>query len=316
MVTGATGYIGGRLVEQLLREGEYEVVALVRSAALAHYSCQRQPSVRIGDIAEPDFDAALACQDIETVIHLAGLPAASCADNPLAAVQTNIAGTVRLVDGAKVAGVRRFVQLSTIHVYGEPAGREIDEETPAAPRHPYAIAHLAAEQFAIESAKEGFSVAVVRLSNAFGRPHHPDVKCWNLVTNDLCRQAVERRGMELRSSGYQHRDFVPMTRVVEVVIDLAQRHETAIHNLGWGGSSSLREVAQMVNERVCRLYGAEVGIRYGTGGLPDRTPAFRFFNRRQAPWRAQESGSLEDEIDACLAYCEEHFDRTGEGETL
>ena len=58
---------------------------------------------------------------------------------------------------------------------------------------------------------------IIRLSNSYGAPISKDVNRWTLVVNDLCRQAITNRELKLKSSGEQHRDFIPISDALSAV---------------------------------------------------------------------------------------------------
>jgi len=128
------------------------------------------------------------------VILAAGMNAQDCLANPVAALDFNGVAIARFVGAAARAGVKRCIYLSAAHVYASPRVGNISEETCPKNLHPYATSHLSGE-YAVLAANDrremqGF---VLRLSNAFGPPTSREVKCWSLVTNDLCRQAIEKK---------------------------------------------------------------------------------------------------------------------------
>ena len=114
--------------------------------------------------------------------------------------------------------VERFIYFSTAHIYGAPLEGTITEKSLPSPVHPYAITHRAAEDYVIAAAKQKrIQGTVLRLSNSFGAPVSPHVNRWTLLANDLCRQAVEKGTITLRSNGCQYRDFICLTDVEEVM---------------------------------------------------------------------------------------------------
>jgi len=116
-----------------------------------------------------------------------------------------------LMSPAIAAGLERFIYFFTAHVYGEPLIGRITEATLPRPIHPYAITHYAAKNFVLAAHNQNKITGVaLRLSNGFGAPTHPNVDCWTLLVNDLCRQAVQTRKIVLRSNGLQQRDLIPL----------------------------------------------------------------------------------------------------------
>lgn len=126
LVTGATGFLGSRLVGRLLGRGDV-VVGLARSPASAQKLIDRGCKFVQGDLSqEPAVRAAV--QGCDAVFHVAGVYKIGIRRSEVAAMEaTNVAGTRRILDAAIEEGVKRIVQLSTITVFGNTHGRLVDE---------------------------------------------------------------------------------------------------------------------------------------------------------------------------------------------
>ncbi len=206
------------------------------------------------------------CAGVDVVIQAAGMNAQDCVADQIAALEFNGVATARLLDGAIRAGTKRFICLSTAHVYASPLVGTISEETCPRNLHPYATSHLAGDSAVLFAAQRGqIEGIVLRLSNAVGAPVHKDVNCWMLLVNDLCRQAVETRKLVLKSSGMQYRDFVAMTDVCRSIETMLSREiaagEVAVLNVGSGISRTVLEVAQLIQQRCKFVLGFEPGLQ-------------------------------------------------------
>jgi UDP-glucose 4-epimerase len=258
LLTGGLGYLGGRLAQSLASTTNYELTLATRRHGQASVPTS---SARIVSI-DWTSDVALerTCEGMDAVVHLAGMSAADCARDPVAALEFNGLATARLVRAAAQQGVARFAYLSTAHVYGAALSGRVDELTCPQPRHSYAVSRLAGED-AVRLVRAGSAMQgiVMRLSNAFGAPVHLGVDCWSLVTNDLCRQAVSTRREVLRSDGTQHRDFVPMSEACRAIAHLlalpASRLGDGLFNVGGGWAPTMLEMAQLIAERVAGTCG-------------------------------------------------------------
>jgi nucleoside-diphosphate-sugar epimerase len=161
LVTGATGFIGGRLVERLVLEHGVEVRALVRNLAGAARLARFPVTVVRGDVTHP-ADLESATRGCDLVFHCAYGTSGSQKHR----AWVNAEGTRRLLAAARAAGVRRIVHLSTLMVYGQTADGDLDE---TAPRrrfgNPYSDSKLAAERTALSS---GLPVAVLQPTAVYG----------------------------------------------------------------------------------------------------------------------------------------------------
>jgi UDP-glucose 4-epimerase len=305
LVTGGTGYLGGRIVQALAKRDDVELILGTRRAtppawaagiALALLDWSSQAALRA------------ACEGIESIVHLAALNDAECARDPIAAVDVNIGCTQRLVCAARDSGVRRFVYMSTAHVYGAPLAGILNEDTITRARHPYASSHRAAEDVVLAS-PEKLTGVVMRLSNGFGAPVDPAVNAWTLLANDLCRQAVHNRQLVLKSSGLQRRDFIAMhdvARATAHMLDVpAGQIGGGLFNVGGGRSTSVLEMAQLVQRRSAAVLGYTPEIIRPEPAAGEVAPLLDYQIDRLLRTGFSLEGRYDDEIDATLLICKE-----------
>ena len=136
IVTGANGFIGRALVEALLATEEHEVVA-VDTVAPSSPELDGVSWV-CADICVPDVISSLFDEPCDALVHLATLPGCAAEEKHELARQVNIDATLDLLEAVRSPDlVPRVVFSSSIAVYGEFAGRVIDDNTPPAPRMIY-----------------------------------------------------------------------------------------------------------------------------------------------------------------------------------
>lgn len=258
LITGGLGYLGGRIARHLARttsEQGDELLVGTRKRGL-----QRPEWLASGNLVHFDLlsaDLSSVCREVDVIVHLAAVNEIESAASPVTALRVNAEGTLNLLIAAVKAGIKRFIYLSTAHVYGAPLSGRITERTLPQPVHPYAITHRAAEDFVLaEHARHAIEGVVIRLSNGFGAPERADVDRWSLLINDLCRQAATKHLLTLKSSGLQQRDFITLhdvARAVQHVIDLpAALLDDGLFNLGGQNVMTVYAVACLIRER-CRL---------------------------------------------------------------
>jgi dTDP-glucose 4,6-dehydratase len=212
LVTGGCGFIGSNFVRELLRtEPGVAVVnfdALTYAGNLANLAdLEGHPRYRFvkGDVADR---AAVteAVRGADSVIHFA---AESHVDRSIMDsgpfVRTNVVGTQTLLDCARAAGVRRFVQVSTDEVYGSlgPTGA-FTEETPLHPNSPYSASKAAADLLVqAYSHTFGMDAVITRCSNNYGPYQFPEKLIPLFITN-----LMQDKPVPVYGDGMQVRDWI------------------------------------------------------------------------------------------------------------
>lgn len=312
LITGGQGYLGGRIAVELASDPEW-IVRLGSRKVQAAPGWLPQAETAAMDVLEAGSLSA-PMVGVQAVVHLAAMNENDCVADPGKAVLVNTLGTLNVLRAAIDAGVKQFIYFSTAHVYGAPLAGDITEQTLPRPTHPYAITHHAAEDFVLAAHdQKKITGIVVRLSNGFGAPTHPDVDRWTLLVNDLCRQAVQTRKLILRSSGLQQRDFITLTDVGRAVRHLLGLNQMecgdGLFNLGGDNSLSVWDMVQKISRRCEVTLGYLPGIER-PAPRPDEQPAslsFRSGKLQKTGFMLQ--GNLDEEIDRTLLVCEQTWGR-------
>ncbi|MGE0785867.1 MAG: NAD-dependent epimerase/dehydratase family protein [Sandaracinaceae bacterium] len=166
LVTGASGFVGGRLCEALVDAGHETRALVFRTPLTASESVTSRLDVVRGDVRRPE-DCARACDGVDFVIHCAALldpvPSEREAD------EVNHLATATLADAAREAGCRAFVYVSSQAAIGwrEDAGL-VDEAAPCAPSTAYGRSKRAGELAALARASEALRVSVLRPPTVYG----------------------------------------------------------------------------------------------------------------------------------------------------
>ena len=210
------------------------------------------------------------------------------------------------------AGVRRVIYVSTFHVYGRCADNVISERTVPDPVQPYAITRLAAEQWVRHGVEPCvIDTVVLRLSNGYGYPMDRVSDGWNLVFNDLCRQAGTTRRIVLRSSGHQFRDFIVLSDVARAVDHFLAmplgRWGHDVYNLGGECTMSILEAAKRVASVCGRIYpGGQIPVVAGEdpAGCEGHLPFRYSIDKLRSTGFSLES-DMDREIEKTLRMCVE-----------
>lgn len=176
LITGADGFIGSHLTERLLEEG-CKVKAFVYYNSfnswgwIDNFSKEKKDQIEIfaGDIRDPN-GVRTAMKDIDVVFHLAALIAIPFSyHSPDSYIDTNVKGTLNIVQAAKDLGVERVLVTSTSEVYGTAQFIPITEQHPRQPQSPYSASKIGADCIA-ESFYRSFDLplTIVRPFNTYG----------------------------------------------------------------------------------------------------------------------------------------------------
>ena|SRR5438552_10793632 len=220
IVTGAGGYIGCVLVDELLGAG-YRVMAIDRyffgeSVFQQHKSNpnfeQRKADIR--DLRPQDFEG------VNTVCDLAALSNDPSADlDPRLTEAINFAGRLHVAKCAREAGVDHYILSSSCSVYGVGEGEALDETTPARPLTTYAKASLMAEERTKELISGGFSWTAVRNATVFGLSRRMR---FDLVINLMTLNAVQKGKIFILGGGRQWRPLVHVRDVAQAFLRIIQ----------------------------------------------------------------------------------------------
>ena len=198
LVTGADGFIGSHLTEQLLSRG-LEVRALAQYNSFNNWGWLegiKAPNLEVvtGDVRDPNF-CRIITKDIDIVFHLAALIAIPYSYTaPDSYVDTNIKGTLNICQAVRENGCCRLLVTSTSEVYGTAKYVPIDEEHPRQPQSPYSATKIGADAIAKSFYNAfGLPVTIVRPFNTYG----PRQSARAIITTIITQIAQGKREIKL-----------------------------------------------------------------------------------------------------------------------
>lgn len=307
LVTGASGFLGGRIVQYF---SELDGVELYLGSGK---TLDLPPYVKFGKVVPIQWDSQSslenACENVDAIIHCAGMNAQDSQKDPEKALEFNGKTTGRFLDAAIQNKTSRFIFLSTAHVYGSPLSGFISEETPLSNLHPYAVSNALGEQQVNDRAGKITGINV-RLSNAYGAPVSPSVSCWMLLVNDLCKQAVITKRMVLKSSGLQRRDFIPIYDVCRAFHHLLQipfEDGEYTFNLGGRMSLSVWDMSLLIQERCKEILGYTPELERVPPAPNEHSEEFEYSTDKLLSTGFEYSDVFTSEIDQLLNFCNLHF---------
>ena len=251
LVTGADGFIGSHLTEALVREG-YKVRAFVYYNSFNSWGWLDQcaPDVKgkfevfSGDIRDP-HGVKEAMKDCSAVLHLAALIAIPYSyHSPDTYVETNIKGTLNVLQAARELGVKRIIHTSTSEVYGTAQYVPIDEKHPLQGQSPYSASKIGADQLAY-SFYSSFKLPVVTIRpfNTYG----PRQSARAVIPTIITHVAKGRKEIELGSTT-PTRDFSYISDTVNGFVKALQSDSGVgeVINLGSNFEVSIGQIANLI----------------------------------------------------------------------
>jgi UDP-glucose 4-epimerase len=247
LITGAAGFLGSSLANQLSREGH-----LIRGLDDLSTGDPKAlgPDVHFtrGDLSDrPKLWTLL--QEVDVVYHLAArVSVQESMLYPRDYNNANVGGTVALMEAMRDVGVRRVVMASSGAVYGDLDEQPLKESVIPDPRSPYAVSKLAAEYYVRTiGALWGIETVSLRIFNAYGPGQHLPASHPPVVPHYL-KQALRGGTLVAHGDGSQTRDYVYVDDVVSgmVAAATAPNIDGLVINIGSGQETSIRELIKCV----------------------------------------------------------------------
>jgi NAD dependent epimerase/dehydratase len=263
LVTGADGFIGSHLVERLVRDG-CAVRAMVQynSFNSAGWLDAVPRDVRLSldvlasDIRDPNA-MRRAVAGCDTVLHLAALIAIPHSYHaPDSYVDTNVKGTLNVLQAARDQGVEKIVHTSTSEVYGTARFVPITEEHPLQGQSPYSASKIGADQLAM-SFHDSFDlpVAVIRPFNTYGPRQSARAVIPTIITQLVRGERKVKLGALVPT-----RDFSFVSDTVEgfVAVAKSERAVGEVINIGSGFEVSIDDTAHLIAEVMGKTIEIEI----------------------------------------------------------
>ncbi len=261
LVTGADGFIGSHMVEELVRRGcDVRAFVLYNSFNSWGWLEHAAPEVKqyldvfAGDVRDPN-GVRTAMRGCDVVLHLAALIAIPYSyHSPDTYVDTNVKGTLNIVQAARDLGVERVAHTSTSEVYGTARYVPIDEEHPLQGQSPYSASKIGADQIALSFHKSFETpVTVVRPFNTYG----PRQSARAVIPTVITQIGSGSRTLKLGSL-HPTRDFNYVADTVAGFLAVAACDEAVgeVVNVGSGFEVTIGDTVRLIAETM----GADVDI--------------------------------------------------------
>jgi NAD dependent epimerase/dehydratase len=297
LVTGSDGFIGSHLTETLVRMG-------CKVRAVVHYNSfnswgwldecpveiKKEVEVFAGDVRDPS-GMKKAIQGCDIVFHLAALVAIPYSyHSPDTYVDTNIKGTLNILQAAQELGVEKVIHTSTSEVYGTARYVPIDEDHPLQGQSPYSATKIGADQLALSFYRSfDVPVAVIRPFNTYG----PRQSARAVIPTIISQIASGKKEIKLGAIS-PTRDFNYVKDTVQGFIAIAESDQSIgeVINIGSNYEISIGDLVQTIS----RLMNTDIKIKTDSQRVrPDKSEVERLWAdnskaRRLLGWEPQYGG--------------------------
>ena len=293
VVTGAAGFIGSHLCEELLRRGHTVVgidsfvpyyPAVVKAQNQALLLAYPNYHFHALDLRRDELNDAIEGADV--VFHLAAMPGLPKSWTDFDGYWTcNVQATQRLLEAARTSGhLRRFVLASTSSVYGRNA---IGNETaPTLPISPYGVTKLAAEHLCRAYA-EAFKIPLVALRyfSVYGPRQRPDM-AYHKFISALARGTP----IDIYGDGHQLRGNTFVTDVVAATVAAVEAPVGEVYNVGGGESASVLDAIRKLEQ----ISGRTADLNFRTARVGDQRQTLADTTKLRSHLRWEPQTTLED----------------------
>ena len=253
LVTGGAGFIGSHLVEALLNRPDTKTVRVLDDLSTGHRHNLAPVMAKIQFMAGDLRDEACLAQavaGVDIIFHLAAqVSVPKSMVDPLTTHAINATGTLKLLQAAQQAGVRRLVNTSTCAVYGdEPTLPKMETMRPE-PKSPYAVAKLAAEGYCQHfTTYHHLETVTLRYFNVYG-PRQDPSSAYSGIISILIDRLANDQPVTIYGDGEQTRDFVYVGDVVMANLLAAEQTNAAgkTFNIGTKQATSINQLYDLVS---------------------------------------------------------------------
>ncbi|EAL1483968.1 4,6-dehydratase LegB [Campylobacter coli] len=250
LVTGADGFIGSHLCESLIQKG-YKVRALSQYNSFNFWGhLEKSPYLKDMEVVSGDLRDSFFCEKItqgmDAIFHLGALIAIPYSyEAPQSYVDTNVRGTLNMLEAAKKNEISHFIHTSTSEVYGTARYVPIDEKHPLQPQSPYSASKIAADMMALSYYNAfNLNVNIARPFNTYGPRQSARAIIPTIITQILSGAKELKLG-----------DLSP-TRDLNFVLDTCEgfisllklNHFGEVYNIGSGTEYSMQEVLDLIQK--------------------------------------------------------------------
>ena len=254
VVTGGAGFIGSHTVDLLLKKN-YSVRVIDNFSGghesnLAAHAENTNLTIVSEDIRNLSSRSSIF-KGAESIFHFAGIgDIVPSIENPVEYFEVNVLGTIKVLECARAANVKKFLYAASSSCYGL-ASTPTSETHPINPEYPYAQSKYQGEQAALHWASVyGLPVISIRIFNAYGLRVRT-TGAYGAVFGVFLKQKLENKRLTVVGDGLQQRDFVYVTDVARAFYFASEsKRNKVIYNVGGGSPKSILHLVKLLKGSV------------------------------------------------------------------
>ena len=242
LVTGGAGFIGSHLADRLLTLG-YQVAVVDNLSTGKLENVSQKARFYRADITRDSIEEIFQLEKPGLVFHLAAqISVSQSVRDPLGDAQTNVTGTLRLLEAVRASGAPKLVYSSTGGaLYGDPGANPCGEETPIQPLSPYGLSKYLAEQYLeLYQRLHRLDYTILRYGNVYGPRQDPHGEAGVVAIFSLAMLQGQRP--QIFGDGAQERDFVYVGDVVEANLCAIDKGRGKTFNIGCGKGATVNQI--------------------------------------------------------------------------
>jgi UDP-glucose 4-epimerase len=250
---GGMGFIGKNLVEAFLQSGEYRCLVFNSGNFIPEPSLLfKQVPIYVGDACAGDVLAKVLTEHpVDILCHLVSTTVPSTSNQNMAFdIESNLKGTVQILDLAVKHGVKKVVYLSSGGtIYGIPRSNPVSEDAPTNPICSHGIVKVAVEKYLhLYQHLYGLEYLVCRVSNPYGEYHHSKIQG---IINVVLGKILKGEEIVIWGDGNTVRDYMYVKDTAQIILKLIRAGvSNEIVNIGSGSGTSINEVLHLIRHEL------------------------------------------------------------------
>ena len=242
LVTGGAGFIGSHLVDRLLSL-DYKVIIVDNLSSGKLKNLNPGATFHHVDITHPSVTEVFQREEPDLVFHLAAqISVTESMKDPIKDAETNVLGTLRLLEAARRSGIEKFIYSSTGGaLYGNPEVIPCGDQHPVAPLSHYGMSKYLGERYLeLYLQLHRLHYVILRYGNVYGPRQDPHGEAG--VVAIFTRAMLDGKQPQIFGDGSQERDYISVTDVVEANICAIKYGDGTAYNIGTGQRTSVNRI--------------------------------------------------------------------------